>query len=132
MNAQPRAAGPIRVMTVDDHPVFRTAAADIVAAMPGFESVGESEDAQAALEQVAAADPDIVIVDVRMPGMDGFELAGRLAEQDPEPGHRARLQHGRPRLLAPGQLDLGAAAMVSKHWLTPRMLRGLWLVHRRR
>ena len=122
---------PIRVMTVDDHPVFRNAAAAIVAAMPGFEYVGESTNGEEALQQVPVANPDVVILDVRMPGMDGIELAGRLAEQDPT---RVIVLTSSEDVRSFSRLarSCGAAALVSKHWLTPRMLRGLWMVHRRR
>ena len=118
-------------MTVDDHPVFRDAAAAIVAAMPGFEYVGESADGEMALEQVPAADPDIVILDVRMPGIDGIELAGRLRSQDPT-RVIVLASSADVRGLSDLARSCGATALVNKHWLTPRMLRGLWMVHRRR
>ena len=122
---------PIRVVTVDDQPLFRQATAAIIAATPGFECVGESADGEAALELVPATDPDIVIVDVRMSGMDGIELAGRLRDQD---ASRVVVLASSADISSLSRLarSCGAAALVSKHWLTPRMLRGLWVAHRRR
>ena len=73
----------------------------------------------------------MVIVDVRMPGMDGIELADRLRAAD-----RTRVivlaTTVDTRALAPLARGCGASALVCKHWLTPRMLRGLWVAHRRR
>jgi len=121
----------VRVVTVDDQPHFYAAARAIVASTPGFELVGDASCGEAALRTVPALDPDMVIVDVRMGGMDGMEVAERLREQDAtrvivlattvETGALAELAH-----------ECGAAALVRKHWLTPRMLRGLWVAHRRR
>jgi two-component system, NarL family, invasion response regulator UvrY len=124
------ADGPVRVVAVDDQPVFRRAAAALIAGTPGFELVGQSADGESALRLVPEVDPDMVIVDVRMPGMDGIEVAGRLREQDPE----------RVIVLAssldPRDLAIPARSVVSavvrKQWLTPRLLRGLWVAHRRR
>jgi DNA-binding NarL/FixJ family response regulator len=122
---------PVRVVTVDDQVLFRRAAEAIIACTPGFELVGESAAGAEALELVPEADPDMVIVDVRMPGIDGIELARRLREEDPT----------RLVVLATSvdQRDLaelarasGAAALVHKHWLTPSLLRGLWLALRKR
>lgn len=120
----------VRVVTVDDQPVFRHAARDIVDRTPGFEIVGESADGASALELVSQTDPDIVILDVRMPGLDGIEVAERLRAESAsrvivlassvEMEPLARLARG-----------CGASAMVHKHWLTPRFLRGLWVAHRR-
>jgi len=121
---------PVRVVTVDDQPFFRTAARAIVDSTPGFELVGESADGESALELIPRLDPDIVILDVRMPGIDGIDVADRLHREDPdriiilasslEPETLARLARG-----------CGASAVVQKHWLTPRLLRGLWVAHRR-
>lgn len=122
---------PVRLMTVDDQPHFHAAAHAIVASTPGFEHVGASADGPAALRDVEALDPDMVIVDVRMDGMDGMQVAARLRARDAtrvivlattvETGELAGLAR-----------SCGAAALVRKHWLTPRMLRGLWVAHRRR
>jgi DNA-binding NarL/FixJ family response regulator len=121
----------IRVVTVDDHAPFREAARAVVELMPGFEIVGESDDGDDALRLVHDADPDIVIVDVRMPGIDGIEVATRLRDEDPTRivvlATSADL-----RGLAPLARRSGAAALVQKRWLTPRFLRGLWIAHRRR
>jgi DNA-binding NarL/FixJ family response regulator len=120
-------AGMVRVVTVDDQPQFHAAAEAVVARTPGFELVGEVRDGPAALRAMPALDPDLVIVDVRMPGMDGLEVVERLRAQDTS----------RVIVLAtdspdPHARECGAAALVRKHWLTPRMLRGLWVAHRRR
>ena len=122
---------PVRLMTVDDQPHFHAAAQEIVAQTPGFELVGESPDGPAALDAAARLDPDMVIVDVRMPGMDGMELADRLRAAD-----RTRVvvlaTTTDTHALAGLARDCGAAALVRKQWLTPRLLRGLWVAHRRR
>jgi DNA-binding NarL/FixJ family response regulator len=121
----------VRVVTVDDQPYFRRAAADVIASTPGFELVGESCDGAAALELVPFLDPDMVIVDVRMPGLDGIEVARRLRDDDP-----TRIVVLATSVDASGFARLaqasGAAALVNKHWLTPRLLRGLWVALRRR
>jgi DNA-binding NarL/FixJ family response regulator len=122
---------PVRVFTVDDQSLFRRAAEAIIASTPGFELVGESAEGADALALVLETDADMVILDVRMPGIDGIEVATRLHDADPT----------RLVVLATSvdQLDLarlarasGAAALVHKHWLTPSMLRGLWLALRKR
>jgi DNA-binding NarL/FixJ family response regulator len=121
----------VRVVTVDDQQIFRRAAEAIIASTPGFELVGESSDGAAALELVPEIDPDMVIVDVRMPGLDGIEVAHRLHEDDP-----TRIvvlaTSVDPRGLTRLARTSGAAALVHKHWLTPRLLRGLWVALRRR
>jgi DNA-binding NarL/FixJ family response regulator len=122
---------PVRLMTVDDQPHFHAAARAIIDCTPGFQHVGGSPDGPAALRDVVELDPDMVIVDVRMDGMDGMQVVEQLRAQDAT----------RVLVLATtvetGELSglarsCGAAALVRKHWLTPRMLRGLWIAHRRR
>src|SRR3954453_23195144 len=74
---------PVRVVTVDDQSMFRRAAEAIIASTPGFELVGESAAGADALTLVPLTDPDMVIVDVRMPGIDGIEDPRRRREEDP-------------------------------------------------
>ncbi len=70
---------PVTVLIVDDEPPARSRLAGLIEAMPGFEVSGEAGDGQAALAAVAAGEPDIVLMDIRMPGMDGIEAARHLA-----------------------------------------------------
>ena len=121
----------IRVVTVDDHAPFREAARAIVASTPGFELVGESTDGLSALGLVRDADPDIVILDVRMEPLDGVDVAYRLTGDDPT-RVIVLVSGAELRPMAELAWACGAAALVSKHWLTPRLMRGLWLAHRRR
>jgi CheY-like chemotaxis protein len=121
----------VRIVTVDDQPHFHASAKAIVAAMPGFTVVAESRDGPTALRDVSALDPDMVIVDVRMNGMDGVELTERLRGADPT---RVLVLATTVDTTALAGLarSCGASALVRKHWLTPRLLRGLWVAHRRR
>ena len=73
---------PVTVLAVDDQSVFRDTARSLIAATPGFEQVGEAASGEEALELAAELRPDLVLMDVRMPGMDGIETARRLGESD--------------------------------------------------
>jgi DNA-binding NarL/FixJ family response regulator len=127
----PRRHGPVSVVTVDDQATFRRAAGAMIAGTRGFELVGEAGDGEAALAVVRDADPDMVLLDVRMPGMDGIELASRLRDEDPT-RVVVLASTSCPQELSRLARASGAAALVHKHWLTPRLLRGLWIAHRRR
>jgi two-component system response regulator EvgA len=65
------------VLIVDDHAGFRRTARALLE-LEGFEVVGEADDGRSALEQVSRLRPDIVLLDVQLPDMDGFEVAKRL------------------------------------------------------
>jgi len=118
-------------LTVDDQPPFRDAAKSMVTVTPGFEMAGESADGDSALRMARELDPDLLIVDVRMQGMDGIETTRRLTEEDPS--RVVVLVSGDDlRSLSREVRESGAAAVLRKHWLSPRMLRGLWVALRRR
>lgn len=72
-----------RVVVVDDHPLVRQAVADVVRAERGFEVVGEAAAADEAFELVSRVVPDVVILDVSMPGKEGPELAADLLRVQP-------------------------------------------------
>jgi DNA-binding NarL/FixJ family response regulator len=121
----------VRVVTVDDQPVFREAARALIERTPCFALVGEADEGVAALELVRQADPDLVLIDVRLPGLDGIEVSRRLSSEDP--GRVIVLVSSTDtRELSMLARSCGAAALLRKHWLTPRLLRGLWVAHRRR
>jgi CheY-like chemotaxis protein len=121
----------VRVLTVDDQPHFREAARALVGVTPGFEVVAESASGESALPLAQEVHPDVILLDARMPGMDGLETARRLSADD-----RTRV------IVLVSSADLqplsgearasGVAAVLRKQWLTPRLLRGLWIAHRRR
>ncbi|MCS6881688.1 MAG: response regulator transcription factor [Oscillochloridaceae bacterium] len=75
----------IRVLIVDDQTLIRTGIATLLARKPGIEVVGQASNGQEALELVAALDPDVVLMDVLMPVMDGVEATRRLAERGSRP-----------------------------------------------
>jgi DNA-binding NarL/FixJ family response regulator len=72
-----------RVLIVDDHPGFRKCAGALLAA-EGFEVVGAAENGEAAIALVAELAPELVLLDIQLPDLDGFEVAERLLARDPE------------------------------------------------
>jgi CheY-like chemotaxis protein len=73
---------PIRVMVVDDTTRVRNMLTSMLA-LDGFEVVGSSGSGREAIEMIESLDPDVVIVDYKMPGMDGLETARRVREARP-------------------------------------------------
>lgn len=71
-----------RVLVVDDHPSFRRCACALLIS-EGFEVVGEAADGMTALALAAELDPELVLLDIQLPDLDGFEVAGRLLSVRP-------------------------------------------------
>lgn len=74
--------GSVRVVVADDHPVVRDGLVAMLGADPGIEVVGTGSDGAEALETVAATHPDVILLDLRMPVMDGVATLRALAEQE--------------------------------------------------
>ena len=72
---------PKTVLIVDDHPSFR-ASARLLLEAGGYEVLGEADDGRSALEATGRLGPDIVLLDVRLPDMDGFDVARQLLEEN--------------------------------------------------
>ena len=73
-----------RVLLVDDHPMVRTGIATMLGATDDLEIVGQAADGAAAVEAVAGCHPDVVLMDLSMPGVDGVEATRRIAAAHPE------------------------------------------------
>jgi DNA-binding NarL/FixJ family response regulator len=71
----------IRLLIVDDHPVVRDGLRGMFAGEDGFEVVGEAADGGEALTAAARLRPDVILMDLRMPGVDGASAIRRLAEE---------------------------------------------------
>jgi len=65
------------ILIVDDHPVFRASARRMLEA-EGFEVIGEAQDAQSAFSALRERKPDVVLLDVQLPDLDGFDVASRI------------------------------------------------------
>lgn len=74
----------IRVLLVDDHALFREGLASILAAQPDFEIVGEAEDGLEAVVKAQDLQPDLILMDITMPGCDGIEATRRIKQRLPD------------------------------------------------
>jgi CheY-like chemotaxis protein len=115
----------VRVLTVDDQAMFRDVAGEVIAATEGFEDVGEAASGEEALEAVRRLAPDLVLLDVRMPGLDGIEVARRLVASGSDVV--VVLISIDELVDLPSVAELGRAVpLVRKQDFSPRLLRRLW------
>jgi DNA-binding NarL/FixJ family response regulator len=120
---------PVTVLAVDDQAVFLRAAHELIAATPGFSQVGEAASGPEAVALAVELQPDLVLLDVRMPGMDGIETAQRLLEARPEAVVVLISLDDVP--VEPAAADLGVAAHLRKQDLSTHALLDLWATHGR-
>lgn len=118
---------PVTVLTVDDQAVFRRAVGDLIAATPGFVEVGQAATGAEALRIAEALHPDLVLLDVRMDGMDGIETAERLLVSDPDAVVVLISMNEVPE--AASATAAGVAAHLRKQELSMRTLQALWATH---
>jgi two-component system, NarL family, invasion response regulator UvrY len=115
----------VRVLTVDDHALFRDAARDVISATPGFQLVGEAASGPEALRAMERLAPELVLLDVHMPGMDGVEVARRLSASHPRT-LIVLISTADPRMLPAARRLAGRVALERKQDLCPSRLGQLW------
>jgi DNA-binding NarL/FixJ family response regulator len=115
----------VRVLIVDDQEPFRMAARMVVDMTDGFEVVGEAETGESSVEMAHELDPDLVLMDVNLPGINGLEATRQILDGS----HRVvilLLSTYEESEYAPRAVECGAAAYIPKSAFGPDRLEEAW------
>ncbi len=119
----------INVMIVDDQATFRSTARTVVQLSDGFDVVAEAESGEDAVERSRSALPDLVLMDINLPGINGIEATRRIVAE--RPGTVVVLMSTYTAEDLPADAtSCGAAGYVHKEDLFPDVLRDTWDAHR--
>jgi DNA-binding NarL/FixJ family response regulator len=116
----------VRVLIVDDQEPFRLAARTVVELTDGFEVAGESETGEAAVEAARELRPDLVLMDVNLPGIDGMEATRRILAKSEDRVVVLMLSTYEADEYAPRAAEVGAAAYIPKSEFEPDRLADAW------
>jgi DNA-binding NarL/FixJ family response regulator len=103
----------IRILLADDHPIVRQGLKTLLEGQSGWEVVGEASDGLEALDKADRLQPDVLVLDVTMPGMNGLETCRLLRQRAPEVEILFVTQHDSPQMMREA-LDAGARGYVVK------------------
>jgi DNA-binding NarL/FixJ family response regulator len=121
----------VRVVIVDDQPPFRTAARLVVESTDGFDVVGEAESGEESLEVVRELKPDVVLMDVNLPGMNGLEATRAIVADRPETVVLCLSTYEESQYDVRA-VEAGAARFIPKSEFDPERLAAAWEAARRR
>lgn len=116
----------VRVLIVDDQAPFREAARDVVELADGFEVVGEAETGEASIEAVKELHPDLVLMDVNLPGINGLEATRQILQDNPDQVVVLVLSTYEAEEMTPQALEAGAVAYIPKAQFGPDELEEAW------
>jgi DNA-binding NarL/FixJ family response regulator len=105
----------MRVFIADDHAGYRGGMVRLIGDHPELEVVGEAADGLEALRGVVELQPDVALLDIRMPGLTGLEVCRRLSADGSAPDTRVVLITGTPdRVISAQAAEAGAVALLAK------------------
>jgi DNA-binding NarL/FixJ family response regulator len=116
----------VRVLIVDDQEPFRLAARMVVDATDGFEVVGEAETGEASVEMARELSPDLVLMDVNLPGINGLDATRRILSAQSDSIVVLLLSTYEEEEYAPRAAECGAAAYIPKAVFGPDRLESAW------
>ncbi|MBX3054763.1 MAG: response regulator transcription factor [Caldilineaceae bacterium] len=119
----------IRVLIVDDHAIVRKGIRALLSESGGFEIVGEVADGQEAVVAAAESQPDVILMDLLMPGMDGIEATRRITERRPDARILVLTSFAADNKLFPA-IKAGALGYLLKDSSPEDLLRAIRQVHR--
>ena len=117
--------GTVRVLIVDDQAPFRSAARMVVEVVDGFEVVGEAETGEAGVRLAGELVPDLILMDVNLPGIDGLEATRRIRVATPPSVVLVLSTYGRDDY-EDQAIAAGAAAFIPKGEFDPFSLEDAW------
>jgi DNA-binding NarL/FixJ family response regulator len=120
----------VQVLICDDQEAFRSAACEVVKAALGFEVVGEVETGEESVTAAGRLHPDLVLMDVHLPGIDGLEASRRIRAADPKIVVLLLSTYDREDFSA-RIAGSGAIAFISKATFGPDVLMDAWARDRR-
>jgi DNA-binding NarL/FixJ family response regulator len=129
MSADEADGSSVRVLIVDDQEPFRMAARMVVEATDGFEVAGESETGEAAVEMARDLNPDLVLMDVNLPGINGLDATRQILAEASQGTNRVvilLLSTYEEAEYAPRAAECGAAAYIPKSSFGPDRLADAW------
>jgi DNA-binding NarL/FixJ family response regulator len=115
----------VRVLIVDDQEPFRAVARMVVEFTDGFEVVGEAATGEDSVIRARVLKPDLVLMDVNLPGISGLEATAQILAE-PVPPVVLVLSTYEPEEYAPRAAEAGAAAYIPKSVFDPEVLAGAW------
>jgi DNA-binding NarL/FixJ family response regulator len=116
----------VRVLIVDDQGPFRQAARAVIELTDGFEVAGEAETGEEAVERAGELAPDLVLMDVNLPGIDGLEATRRILRQSDGRVVVLMVSTYEADEYAPRAIEAGAAAYIPKSEFEPDRLSRAW------